>query len=482
MRRRRRIREGSRISSPKPHFFKIIAKASLESGELMIPKEFTRQYAKKIADVAVLKVPTGRKWEVEVKKVDGSVTFQNGWRGFLEYHSISIGHFLVFRYDGNSTFSVFIFHQGACEIDYPSDSEDDLEESNLHTECLIPVKEEPEEEDPVEPLWAFPSFQPLPSSTDEVLDNAQELRITKRGRGRPRKRSSARKQTRNRKHQELRELGDGSGLTGNKGKGPIFDAENEMEVIEISSDNSKNETSMFTATETSSLSMGDDAQHQNTDADNSLPFVPLPSCEEVSPQFNRSELSATAIREVESNCLEQECRSKEFTARNSTSAPEPDAGKHLDSKDEENVSMPSSQRYNRVVAASKRLVMYQQREKAISAAQMFKTKNPSVMIIMKPSYVYKGTNFPKIFAKKYLNYGLHNVKVSVSDGRTWILRCSIKERKAMISAGWSKFVRDNKLKEGDCCVFELSKAKGMELKISIFRVVEEAEPELKYNQ
>ncbi|XP_042508992.1 uncharacterized protein LOC122084645 isoform X2 [Macadamia integrifolia] len=692
MRPGRRIREGSWKSSPRPHFFKIIVKASLESEELIIPKEFTRQYAKKLADVAVLEVPTGRKWRVEVKKVDGSVRFQNGWRGFLEYHSISVGHFLLFRYDGKSTFSVFIFNQGACEIDYPSDTHDDLEESSLHTECLIPVKKEPEEEDPVEPLPALPSiqhlpssveevldkaqelqstkrrgrprkkrhsFQPLPPSAEEVLDEAKELQISKRGRprkgsssqkqqrdrnhqelrelrdgsglneikveeepfcafpsslplpssaeeildkaqelriskrGRPRKNSSERKQTRNRKHQELRELGDGSGINGIKAKGPIFDAENEMEAIEVSSDNPNNETSMSTSTEdpveplsafpsflplpssaeeviekaqeqelqktkrrgrprkkqrsfkhlpfsvekildraqelqivkrefddgirlngikdkgpifdaesemeaievssdnhnnetrmststvNSSLSM--DAQYQNTDADNSLPFVPLPSYGDASLRFNGSEPSAPA-NQVKSNCLEQECRSKDFTARDSTSAAEP--GKHIDSsltKHEENVSMRSSRRNERLVTASKRVVMNQQKEKAICAAQMFKTKNPSIMIIMKPSYVYKGKvlNFPKNFAKKYLNEGLHNVKVSVSDGRTWMVRCSINQRKAMITGGWAKFVRDNELKAGDCCVFEVSKAKGMELKISIFRVVEEAEPEFK---
>ncbi|XP_042494946.1 B3 domain-containing transcription factor VRN1-like [Macadamia integrifolia] len=176
MRRRRRIQEDSRRlpSQPeqRPHFFKIIVKASLERGELVIPKDFTRQLVKKIADVAVLKVPSGRKWQVEVKEVDGSFRFQNGLQGFLKYHSISVGHFLVFRYDGNSNFSVFIFNQSACEIDYLSDIDDDLEESKLHSNCLIPVKKEPEEEDlmEVEPLNISTPSQPLPSSNVELDD------------------------------------------------------------------------------------------------------------------------------------------------------------------------------------------------------------------------------------------------------------------------------------------------------------------------
>ncbi|KAJ4966218.1 hypothetical protein NE237_018067 [Protea cynaroides] len=470
MRPGRKIREGFRWPrglKQRPHFFKIIGNGSMESGQLMIPIEFTRELVDKMADVAVLKVPTGRKWQVEVKEIDESVRFQNGWQGFMEYHSISVGDFLLFRYDGNSTFSVFIFNQGACEIDYPSNTDNDLEESNLDTECLIPIKKELEVEDYVEPVGVSVPFQLLPSSTEEVLDKAQELWFNKR---RPGRRSSARKQRRNCKHHELRELGGGTGLNRVKGKNPIFDVEDEMEVIDVPSDNPNIETSMSISTETSSLSMGDDAQHGSPDADNSLPLVPLPSSGAVS--LRSSEPSAPATQEVEpateevgSNCLEQEYRSKEFSSKNSTSAPEADAGEHLE---------PSLR------GATNRLVTNQQRQKVICAAQMIKPKNPSVVIIMKPSYVYKGMvlNFPKRFLEKYLNYGNHNVKLSISDGRTWIARCYLRHRKATLTGGWRKFVLDNKLEEGDCCIFERTKARdvAMELKISIFRAVEEEEP------
>ncbi|XP_043714421.1 B3 domain-containing protein At4g34400-like [Telopea speciosissima] len=327
MRRRRKIQETSRRPSQpeqRPHFFKIIVNSSFESGELVIPKEFTRQFAMEIADVAVLKVPSGRKWQVEVKKVDDSVRFQNGLRGFLEYYSISVGHFLVFRYNGNSTFLVLIFNPSACEIDYPTDNDDDREESNLHSERLILVKKEPEEEDfvEVEPLDISTPSQSLHFSTEEVIDKAQELlQITRRRR--PERRSFSRKQRRNRNKQELRELVDGSRPIGVKGKDPLtFDVENEIGMIEVPSDDPNNQISMSTSTESSSHEMEDDAQHLKPDVDNYVPWVPLPSGGVVSLQFDESEPSAPATHEVESYYLEQECR-EEISAENSTPTAEP---------------------------------------------------------------------------------------------------------------------------------------------------------------
>ncbi|KAJ4963153.1 hypothetical protein NE237_023092 [Protea cynaroides] len=425
MQQRRRIHEDS--CSPckpkqRPHFFKVIVKTSLEKAELMIPTEFTRQYAKEVAEVAVIKVPSGRKWQIEVKKVDGTVWFRNGFRGFLKYYSISIGHFLVFRYDGNSTFSVFIFNQSACEMNYPSDSDQDIEEFNLPT--LIPSKKEPEEEDSAEPLDVCVPSQLLVSSRKEALDKTQELRSSKRRR--PGRSSFVRKQRRRRNTncQELKELG----------------VENEIEVIEVPSDNPNDETSMSTSS------------HPNPDADNALALIPRPS-------------AGTATHKTKKGLDPSLMKIDVFSP----------PSERYDNK---------VKRYNKVLAARKKLVTKKQREKTICAAQMFKTKNPSFMVIMRPTYVYRGMalNLPKSFAKNYLKLekGTQEVKLSISDGRKWMVRCILSQWKAFMSRGWPKFVQDNQLEEGDCCVFELSKAKGLELKISIFRVVEDAEPMLKY--
>ena len=55
-----------------------------------------------------------------LKKADYNIWFCNGWQDFVEYHSICYGYFLVFRYEGNSSFHVLIFDKTATEIQYPT--------------------------------------------------------------------------------------------------------------------------------------------------------------------------------------------------------------------------------------------------------------------------------------------------------------------------------------------------------------------------
>ena len=69
--------------------------------------------------MAFLTIPTGMKWIVKLTKRDGEVWFQNGWREFANCHALTVGSLLVFRYEGNSGFSVLIFDATATEIEYP---------------------------------------------------------------------------------------------------------------------------------------------------------------------------------------------------------------------------------------------------------------------------------------------------------------------------------------------------------------------------
>ena len=61
--------------------------------------------------MAFLMIPNGTKWKVKLTKHDGGggVWFQNGWCKFASCHGLTLGHLLVFRYEGNSHFDVFIF-------------------------------------------------------------------------------------------------------------------------------------------------------------------------------------------------------------------------------------------------------------------------------------------------------------------------------------------------------------------------------------
>ncbi|KAF5190974.1 B3 domain-containing protein [Thalictrum thalictroides] len=98
-----------------------------------IPKKFTRIFGKELSDIAVLKVPgSSKEWNVDVRKDEDCIWFQNGWHEFVIYHNISVWHLLVFRYDQNSSFGVVIFDMRASEIVYQCETTD-LEEPCIET-------------------------------------------------------------------------------------------------------------------------------------------------------------------------------------------------------------------------------------------------------------------------------------------------------------------------------------------------------------
>ncbi|MED6139998.1 hypothetical protein PIB30_088990 [Stylosanthes scabra] len=85
----------------------------------MIPRKFVRKYGECLSNKVVLKVPNGTEWKVYLEKHDDETWFQNGWKEFVEHHSLQHGDLLVFRFEGTSHFNVTIFDMSATEIDYP---------------------------------------------------------------------------------------------------------------------------------------------------------------------------------------------------------------------------------------------------------------------------------------------------------------------------------------------------------------------------
>ena len=83
-----------------------------------IPRKFISEYGVELSDMAVLTIPNGTTWKLKLTRSDGEVWFQNGWCEFASCHALTLGHLLVFRYEGNSHFHVLIFDATATEIDY----------------------------------------------------------------------------------------------------------------------------------------------------------------------------------------------------------------------------------------------------------------------------------------------------------------------------------------------------------------------------
>ncbi|KAL8141694.1 hypothetical protein V2J09_014726 [Rumex salicifolius] len=118
----------------KPHFFRIIISPSLQLHKLMLPPAFTKENGSGLSGYAYLRAPGGKEHRVTLLKRNGDIWFTQGWPCFCELYSLAYGHFLVFRYQGNSRFNVFIFDVSCSEIQYPnfddtsSDDDEDWDE------------------------------------------------------------------------------------------------------------------------------------------------------------------------------------------------------------------------------------------------------------------------------------------------------------------------------------------------------------------
>ncbi|XWS67974.1 hypothetical protein CRYUN_Cryun04dG0050400 [Craigia yunnanensis] len=107
---------------PRPFFLKLILSTTLQDKKLRIPDNFVKKFRDELSVAAALTVPDGHVWRVGIKKADNKVWFQEGWQEFVERYYIRVGYFLVFRYEGNSAFSVSIFNLYNSEINYQTNA------------------------------------------------------------------------------------------------------------------------------------------------------------------------------------------------------------------------------------------------------------------------------------------------------------------------------------------------------------------------
>lgn len=97
-----------------------------------IPDTFMRKYGRVLLDFVLLRVSTGASWRVELVHYENRGTLlQKGWEKFAEYYSIEKFYFLVFKYEGNSQFRVFIFGPTALEIEYPVQTNCDRSDNRI---------------------------------------------------------------------------------------------------------------------------------------------------------------------------------------------------------------------------------------------------------------------------------------------------------------------------------------------------------------
>ncbi|RYR32293.1 hypothetical protein Ahy_A10g046883 [Arachis hypogaea] len=115
-----RFQKNKRSRSSVIRFFKIVLRHSLEDGKLKVPKMFNMKHGRGVPNPVYLKPPDGTAWKIDWSEYDGAILFENGWKEFASYYSLHNGHLLWFEYNQTSNIVVYIFDMTCLEIDYPS--------------------------------------------------------------------------------------------------------------------------------------------------------------------------------------------------------------------------------------------------------------------------------------------------------------------------------------------------------------------------
>ncbi|KAI4357357.1 hypothetical protein L6164_001310 [Bauhinia variegata] len=107
----------------------------------------------------------------------------------------------------------------------------------------------------------------------------------------------------------------------------------------------------------------------------------------------------------------------------------------------------------------------------LEKASQFRSENPRFSVVMQPSYVNRYIlNLPSNFSKQHMGAknGCASLMVS-GESRTWTIKYhfNLATKQSILTTGWKAFARDNKLKVGDICVFELINRIDMSFVVTI---------------
>ncbi|XP_010695063.2 B3 domain-containing protein REM16 [Beta vulgaris subsp. vulgaris] len=84
--------------------------------QIMIPKIFSEKLKDILPQMAVLKSPGGATWDVQLVRNNETLYFREGWKEFAEAHNFKENDLLIFKYERDSCFNVWVFDsRSLCE-------------------------------------------------------------------------------------------------------------------------------------------------------------------------------------------------------------------------------------------------------------------------------------------------------------------------------------------------------------------------------
>ncbi|GLU19961.1 hypothetical protein SLE2022_361810 [Rubroshorea leprosula] len=460
----RRRNHGRSLFTPKtPCFFKIILEDTVRDGKMRIPRKFVRRYGHGISSPVVLQDPSGAVWKVGLIKSEGCMWLQNGWKEFAEHYSIKYGHFVVFRYEGNCKFHVIIFDMSASEIEYPQTSNSHGEDCDQVEKFRQPKMEEAEDDISVEILREIPQSRkkrqksPLPCSwpckkVKTTLTNgitkssncSSSLAVKSRG-----------KRVKPKKSLEADTKCDPHKLCAAKESMVLKTNENKNDApIEILDDL----PSQKTVQKSSLCSSRPRKKIRNNPCGNresTSKLLPLPCHSRYKDtQSTRMKLEKSMKKECMDSSMKKYGGSLKFSTKDDGTRRKPTQ------RCKKAKVRPSSSQEERTKA-------------------LFKFKNPFFRLVMQQSYISSDSLIiQQTFAKKYIGDKHGKVILCRPDLGAWIVKYVFRAKssglpKPKFYHGWKAFVKDNNLKVGDICYFEL--IKGIEPSFNVIIISADAD-------
>ncbi|KAI3983392.1 hypothetical protein MKX01_013459 [Papaver californicum] len=513
---------GAQQNYSRPSFFKVMMGDFRK--KLKLPNNFIGNFNGMIPYDSILRSPYGC-WNVKVREEeDGGLSFQKGWPDFVKSHCLGQGDFVTMKYIGNSVFVVKLYGRNGCEKALFSTSSNGIKSSppRKRKECGETSKgkftdygsEFDQHKYRVDDIGRD-SLCPDKEKCGLFKCNALKRKSTViEGRARVNQAECSRKGkpyflvfwTENKKYQMeipqkvVRKIGKTlSDIVALKSAdGRLWNVElkrsggkvwfykgwkeftehhslrngyvlgiryngNSQFCVRISNfmDESENqgESNPKKMCRLNEREEDDDVIWLNTPLSRKRAQFSVPSGLDTPMQINKNKGATSLVSdETRSPCLGNE--------RNPS-------GEHLPVvKEEESEDTSDSPEVSKLFHKLSRRTV---KEKVAEVTKSFKsqTQFPFFAVCIRDTYLTSGYLYiPNSFAKKHLPQAIKTVVVRNSEDRVWTLQYWIRDCGAQISTGWTSLRRDLGLTEGDICVFELLKKKDTEMRVSVFREID----------
>ncbi|XP_008787668.1 B3 domain-containing protein Os11g0197600-like isoform X2 [Phoenix dactylifera] len=441
-----------------PHFFKVYF-PQLSSDHLKIPPAFREYIEHELPGTVSLKGPSGGTWNVEFVKTSKGLLFANGWKKFVADHSIELGDFLVFRYDGGLHFSVLVFDATACEKEAAFLARP---YGGAHITIVDGIEGGEEGEDTMgehdsKALVLSPN-ESFGVSRKRTLWNIDCLAIQ----GPPSKKVNKKKDSPSHEIAAISQADlDSWNLRKSKSKAP--------DRISPSS---------------GALAAPHEKVHANTTREKALHEMKTVSSEytiavkkaKAKLQRGRSKTSPLSATSTAKSLSKKIGRPSKMSALKQSSQVS-ERLKLLPCNDvtRRGEVVAKVQRMPSLIS-QRRPVTKEEVNEALEQGKSFKSKNPFVHVVMRDSYVYVSffLNIPYPFVREHLPKISKKMTLWDPNGKPWAVNYVSYSSRGGFSAGWGGFSYANNLEKYDVCVFELIKRDHM--KVHIFRVVKEIAP------